>query len=174
MTRTRPMLPASSALVVLLSVLLLSPAAHARADGENACLSDARRLCADFPPGSGRVYFCLRSSWNQLSQGCRDLLDWSQRRANEVALECQGDAFAWCQGVPAGKGRLYACLAGHRDDISSECRKALAQVDWFLSSCGSDAERLCPGVPRGEGAVIACLVTRKDALSPACQAVFWP
>jgi hypothetical protein len=160
-----------SVAVVLLAAVLASPLP---ARGEDACLSDARRLCSATPPGDGRVYFCLRSSWNQLSDGCRALLDWSQKRANELALDCQADAFAWCQGVPAGKGRLYACLASHHDAISSECKKALATLDWFQSACGADRARLCPQVPVGDGGILACLVTRRDALSPSCQAVFWP
>jgi hypothetical protein len=144
------------------------------ASAEDACRDDAKRLCSTIPVGQGRIYYCLRSSWNQLSGGCQQLLDWSRTRANEVALDCQADAFAYCQGVPAGKGRLYACLAGHRDQISSECRKALTAVDWFNSACGADRERLCAGVPVGDGGVIACLVTARERLSPACQAVFWP
>ena len=144
------------------------------ASAEDACLADAKRLCSTIPTGQGRVYYCLRSSWNQLSDGCQQLLDWAQKRANEVALDCQADAFSYCQGVPAGKGRLYACLAGHRDQISSECKKALTAVDWFNSACGADRDRLCSGVPAADGGVIACLVTARERLSPACQAVFWP
>ena len=170
MDRNRSTFRASLAVAVLLAVACLPGAASA----EDACLDDARRICPDVTPGSGRVYYCLRSSWNQLSGGCQQLLDWSRTRANEVALDCQADAFAWCQGVPAGKGRLFACLAGHREQVSSECKKALAAVEWFNSACGADRDRLCSGVPRGDGAVIACLVTAREQLSPACQAVFWP
>ena len=144
------------------------------ASAEDACLADANRLCSTIPAGQGRIYYCLRSSWNQLSDGCQQLLDWAQKRASEVALDCQADAFSYCQGVPAGKGRLYACLAGHRDQISSECTKALTAVDWFNSACGADRDRLCSGVPAADGGVIACLVTARERLSPACQAVFWP
>jgi Golgi apparatus protein 1 len=159
---------------MLAALLLLVGTAPVAALAEDACLADAKRLCAGVAPGQGRVYYCLRSSWNQLSDGCQKLLDWSQQRANEVALDCQADAFSWCQGTPAGKGRLYACLAGHRDDISSECRKALAAVDWFNSACGADRDRLCAGVPSADGGVIACLVTARERLSASCQAVFWP
>jgi hypothetical protein len=159
---------------MLLAVTLAGAGLALPAAAEDACLADARRLCSATPAGDGRIYFCLRSSWNQLSEGCQALVNWAQQRANEVNLDCQGDAFAYCQGVPAGKGRLYACLAGHRDQISSECKKALAVVDWFNASCGADRARLCPGIPPGDGGVIACLVTRRDQLSTACQAVFWP
>jgi hypothetical protein len=159
---------------ILIATLLAAGSAPQSASAEDACLADAKRLCSTIPAGQGRIYYCLRSSWNQLSEGCQQLVDWAQKRANEVALDCQADAFSYCQGVPAGKGRLYACLAGHRDQISSECKKALAAVDWFNSSCGADRDRLCSGVPAGDGGVIACLVTARDRLSPACQAVFWP
>jgi hypothetical protein len=159
---------------MLVAVVLAGAALARPAAAEDACMADAKRLCAATPAGGGRIYFCLRSSWNQLSQGCQSLLDWSQKRANEVNLDCQGDAFAYCQGVPPGQGRIYACLAGHRDQISSECKKGLELVDWFTASCGADRARLCPGIPVGDGGAIACLVTRRDQLSPACQAVFWP
>ncbi len=159
---------------MLAALLLLAGTAPVPAHAEDACLADAKRLCAGVPGGPGGAYYCLRSSWNQLSDGCQQLLDWSQKRANEVALDCQADAFAWCQGVPPGKGRLYACLAGHRDQISSECKKALAAVAWFNSACGADRDRLCAGVPSADGGVIACLVTARERLSASCQAVFWP
>jgi hypothetical protein len=159
---------------VLVAAALAIVSTALPAAAEDDCLADAGRLCSATPAGDGRTYFCLRSSWNQLSTGCQALLDWAQKRANEVTLDCQGDAFAYCQGVPPGQGRLYACLAGHRDQISSECKKGLALVDWFTRSCGADRARLCAGIPAGDGGVIACLVTRRDQLSPACQAVFWP
>ena len=158
----------------ILVAVVLAAMAPSPSPAEDACLADAQRLCTATPPGDGRVYFCLRSNWNQLSDGCQKLLDWSRQRANEVALDCQADAFSWCQGVPAGKGRLFACLAGHRDQLSSECRKAMAGVEWFNSACGADRERLCSGVPVIDGGAIACLVTARERLSPACQAVFWP
>jgi hypothetical protein len=159
---------------VLVAAVLAIASTALPAAAEDACLSDAKRLCSATPAGEGRVYFCLRSNWNQLSEGCKALLDWARKRANEVTLDCQADAFAYCQGVPPGQGRLYACLAGHRDQISSECKKGLELVDWFTRSCGADRARLCPGIPSGDGGAIACLVTRRDQLSPACQAVFWP
>lgn len=159
---------------VLVAAVLAIASTALPAAAEDDCLSDAGRLCSATPAGDGRTYFCLRSNWNQLSKGCQALLDWSRQRASEVTLDCQGDAFAYCQNVPTGQGRLYACLAGHRDQISSECKKGLALVDWFTRACGADRARLCAGIPAGDGGVIACLVTRRDQLSPACLAVFWP
>ncbi len=173
MTGYRPPLPA--ALLLALAALAGGLAAvPGSARAEDACLSDAKRLCPDVKPGSGRIYYCVKSNWNQLSEGCQALLNWAQQRANEVTLDCQADAFSWCGNVPAGKGRLFSCLAGHRDQISDTCKKALAAVDWFNSACGADRARLCSGIDPGDGGVLACLVTARDRLSPSCQAVFWP
>ena len=148
--------------------------AGAPALAEEPCAADAARLCAGIPPGEGRIYYCLQSNWNDLSDGCKTLLDWSRQRAREVGLDCQADAFAWCQGVPPGKGRIFACLASHRQQVSSQCQDALARVDYFVSACSGDAARLCPGMPPGQGAVLACLLTQRDRLSDPCRKVFWP
>ncbi|HZY06002.1 MAG TPA: cysteine rich repeat-containing protein [Anaeromyxobacteraceae bacterium] len=158
---------------VALSLLLAAlPAGPARAD--DACAADAAKVCAGIPAGEGRVYYCLRSNWSRLSEGCQKTLDWSRQVSQEVALDCQADAFSWCQGVPAGRGRLFACLASHRADLSSTCRDAMSRVDAFVAACSADASRLCAGIPKGEGAVLACLVSQPDKLSPGCRAIFWP
>ena len=154
--------------------LLCAALSAAPTAADDACAADAARVCAGFPPGEGRVYYCLRSNWDRLSEGCKKTLDWAQQVSQDLALDCQADAFSWCQGVPAGKGRLFACLASHRADLSSRCRDALVRVDLFVAVCSGDAARLCPGTPRGQGALLACLVSQPDKLSPECRAVFWP
>jgi hypothetical protein len=40
-----------------------------------ACGDDAKRLCADVEPGSGRISHCLRDHKADLSSNCRDGLD---------------------------------------------------------------------------------------------------
>ena len=157
-----------------LGLLLAALSAAAPARAEDACADDAARICAGIPPGEGRIYYCLRSNWNRLSEACQKTLDWAQQRAKDVGLDCQADAFSWCQGVPPGQGRLFACLVSHRDQLSSRCQDALARVDTFISACSGDAGRLCPGIPKGQGAVLACLVSQRDKLSNECRAVFWP
>jgi Golgi apparatus protein 1 len=158
----------------LLAGALAGALAAGPARAEQACAADATRLCSSIPPGSGRVFFCLQSNWNDLSSECQKTITWAQNLVNEVTLDCQADAFAWCQGVPRGQGRVYACLASHRDEISSTCTKALATMGWFTKACSGDAARLCPGVPPGEGALLTCLVTQRNQLSDGCKAVFWP
>ena len=40
-----------------------------------ACRADFRKFCADVPPGSGRIAQCLLAHKDNLSRGCRDILD---------------------------------------------------------------------------------------------------
>jgi len=162
--------PRVAAALALAALAVAAPEARA----QQPCAVDAGRLCAGIPPGDGRIYFCLKSNWNALSDGCRTLLDWSYQQARNVALDCQADVFAYCQGTPPGKGRVLGCLLSHREQISSQCQGALAQVDAFVSGCGADAARLCPGMPKGDGAVLACLMTQREKLSDSCRALFWP
>ena len=157
-----------------LGLLLAALTAVAPARADDACADDAAKVCAGIPAGQGRIYYCLRSNWNRLSEGCRKTLDWAAKVAQDVGLDCQADVFSWCQGVPAGQGRLFACLASRREQLSSGCQDALARVDAFVAACSGDASRLCPGIPKGQGAVLACLVSQRDKLSAECRAIFWP
>jgi len=159
---------------IALGLALCASAFSAPARAEEPCATDARKLCAGIPPGDGRTYFCLKSHWNDLSDGCQQLMNWSQQRAYDVGLDCQADTFAWCQGVPPGQGRLFACLMSHRDSISSQCKEALTRVSDFNAGCSADAARLCPGMPPGGGAILTCLLSQRNQLSASCQAVFWP
>ncbi len=161
-----------SATTLGLLLACLSAVAPARAD--DACADDAAKVCAGIPAGEGRIYYCLRSNWDRLSQPCRKTLEWAAKAAQEVGLDCQADAFSWCQGIPSGQGRLFACLASRRDQLSSTCQDALARVDAFVAACSGDVARLCPGIPKGQGAVLACLVSQRDKLSSECRSIFWP
>jgi len=171
---SRPMRKRSARSLAALAIgaLALSPGA---ARPEEVCAADAARLCAGIPPGEGRIFYCLKANLDRLSDGCQAVVRWAEERAYDVALDCQADIFAWCQGVPPGRGRVFSCLMSRRDSVSSQCRDALTRVSAFASACGGDALRLCPGLTASQGAaVLVCLVARKDELSPQCQAVLWP
>jgi hypothetical protein len=47
---------------------------------------------------------------------------------NEVRAACQADAQNLCPGVPAGGGRILACLAQHKDAVSDACKQALIKA----------------------------------------------
>jgi hypothetical protein len=41
---------------------------------------------------------------------------------------CAADVGKLCQGVQPGGGRIHACLASHRGELSEACRTALDQA----------------------------------------------
>jgi hypothetical protein len=146
--------------------LALALAAPARAAA--GCEDDAKRLCQNVPAGGSRVFVCLQTSWNKLSDDCRATMTDAQRMAREVALDCQGDVFAWCQGVVAGEGRVLTCLVTHADDLSSGCLDALAGIRQFQDACTGDVAAVCPGVQAGGGRIVACLLAQRQRLSSPC------
>ena len=44
---------------------------QARRAMRQACAEDIRTLCAGFVPGGGKIMMCLRSSGEQVSDGCK-------------------------------------------------------------------------------------------------------
>jgi len=45
-----------------------------------------------------------------------------------VRQACQADIQKLCTGVQPGGGRIRACIAQHRDELSPPCREALASA----------------------------------------------
>ena len=46
-----------------------------------------------------------------------------------LAEACRGDHDKFCAQVPAGKGRVHACLRRHRAQLSQACRKEELQLE---------------------------------------------
>ena len=42
----------------------------------------------------------------------------------EVQEACQYDISKFCMDVPAGQGRVHACLRSHLDELSDKCRES--------------------------------------------------
>lgn len=42
---------------------------------QEACGDDIRTMCADIPPGEGRIFSCLKSEADDVSSACRTELD---------------------------------------------------------------------------------------------------
>ncbi|HUL46834.1 MAG TPA: cysteine rich repeat-containing protein [Steroidobacteraceae bacterium] len=60
-----------------------------------------------------------------------------------VRAACAADFKRFCSEVQPGGGRIRACIAQHRDELSDGCRDALQR---------SRAHRLPPRNPGGQGA----------------------
>ncbi|MGD9656698.1 MAG: cysteine rich repeat-containing protein [Methylocystis sp.] len=46
----------------------------------------------------------------------------------EVKEKCKADYSRLCSGVMPGGGRILACFQAHKDEVSPDCRDALAKV----------------------------------------------
>ncbi len=154
---------------LLLAAAALALAAPALANGP--CDADIQNLCQNIPAGGGRIFACLQSNSNALSDSCRAVMDQARQAAYDVSLSCQADVFSWCQGIVPGQGRIVACLLSHLSDLSSTCQEAIASVKQFQSACGGDLAQLCPTVPAGGGQRVACLLLQKSQLSDGCRAI---
>lgn len=52
----------------------------------------------------------------------------SAPQATPVREACAADLKKFCPDVQPGGGRIRACIAAHRDDLSQGCRDALLQA----------------------------------------------
>jgi hypothetical protein len=74
---------------------------------------------------------------------------------------CLADAERLCPGIPAGDGRLWACLLRNQFQLSSPCQQNISEVQRraseFNADCAPDVYRFCPGTPPGGGRILQCL-----------------
>ncbi len=88
---------------------------------------------------------------------------------------CAADAARICPGLPAGDGRLWACLVRNQFSLQADCQRTVQEVQRraseFNADCAADVYRFCPGTQPGGGRVIECLshhVGRRE-LSTNCE-----
>ena len=153
-------------------------AAASPAAAEGPCVADARRLCPDVPVGDGRILACFRARWYDVSSACQQVVQEVEGRARQLHAACAGAVWQYCPGVPAGDGRLLACVSARWNDLSSSCRDAVAEAaerrQRFGAACAGDIARFCPGVPQGGGTVFGCLKLHEDAVTTACRDAMRP
>ena len=101
----------------------------------NGCKSEIETYCKTVTPGEGRVLACLYAHQDKLSGKCEfALYDAAVRLERAVAAlsyaanECEDDLDKYCQGVPAGEGRLLECIDKNEAKVSSRCKQALKDV----------------------------------------------
>ncbi|MGA8863442.1 MAG: cysteine rich repeat-containing protein [Gallionella sp.] len=113
---------------VLAGVLCLAIATGASAQ-QNAkpCAEDAARLCVGIQPGGGRLARCLKEHAAELSPACKKSIAKAKRKAAKWKQACKQDAQTLCEGVKAGGGRIVQCLKQHQDELTMECREAMAK-----------------------------------------------
>jgi cysteine rich repeat protein len=92
------------------------------------CEADARKLCADTPPGEGRLLRCLKDNESFLSQSCQSAFNRVRLERSKIQASCAGDVGRFCHDVPEGSGRVLACLRKHEQELTSDCRDVLGKL----------------------------------------------
>ena len=86
---------------------------------------------------------------------------------------CLEDAQRLCGQVPQDGDWVGACLDGHRDAVSADCRKHLdtvaSDVSRMETDCSGDLNRLCGDTVSTAGARLSCLFDHYGALSKKCR-----
>ncbi len=90
--------------------------------GKGVCKADIDKFCKGVKPGAGRIWTCLRSNEDRLSEACRARIAQVQEKGKEFRQACQGDVQKFCKEVPPGKGRIVSCLKSHEAELSNPCR----------------------------------------------------
>jgi len=119
-------------------VLLVSPVMAQQslvqtvADG---CKEEINTYCKTVTPGEGRVLACLYAYGDKLSGKCEyalyDAADQLERAVAALAYavhECEPDLAKYCRDVPAGEGRILACLQKNDAQVSTRCKQARKDV----------------------------------------------
>ncbi|MEW6268205.1 MAG: cysteine rich repeat-containing protein [Thermodesulfobacteriota bacterium] len=88
-------------------------------------------------------------------------------------MPCAADIATLCKDVPAGGGRIQACLEENEAKVSSACRAKIdslaGEVKLAAVVCRWDIGRLCSDVVPGKGQLASCLERHEDDLSPECR-----
>ena len=122
---------------------LLAAAAPAHADLMTSCAAEVGRYCADVDHGRGRMTACLASRWDELGAQCQSavqsatrhpLVPGSARRIFDPSFRaalpavCQPAAARVCPDVPAGDGRVFACLYARSSQVGADCTSEAEQT----------------------------------------------
>jgi len=90
-------------------------------EGKGVCKADIEKFCKDIKPGGGRIWACLKSNGDRLSQECANHIALAREKSREFRQACKGDAEKFCKGIAAGKGRIVSCLNSHAAELSEAC-----------------------------------------------------
>jgi hypothetical protein len=157
-TRTTVRGGAASALLLLLLLgaaaapaLAQQPSQEQVAAIRQSCRSDYIEHCSGVPTGGAAALDCLRQNEAQLAPACRQAVDGgggaaarpgppaaggaggggmaAHGDAMEIFREeCGGDVRRLCRGMFPGGGRIIACLAENREQLSPSCRSAMMEL----------------------------------------------
>ncbi|HUI24682.1 MAG TPA: hypothetical protein VL403_01260 [Candidatus Kryptonia bacterium] len=112
--------------MALLAALIAPAIPASAASHDGPCAADAQKLCPGVPAGGGRIKKCLREHQADLSDACKARIQQALAERKGPHHACAADVEKFCQGVPAGGGKIAQCLKDHAADLSPECQAAWA------------------------------------------------
>jgi hypothetical protein len=125
----------------LLVVLLLAGFGPAAAQDSlleyviDSCEGDLQKYCSQVTPGEGRLLHCVAAHEDKLSGQCEyalyqaaSLLEQLTVAIAYFAQSCKTEIETLCSDVPAGEGRILACLEANGDQVGDACRDAIADT----------------------------------------------
>ncbi len=80
-------------------------------------------------------------------------------------LACRADAQKLCAGVPAGGGRIAACLRENEAKLTPSCQAQLGA----LEACAAEIKKLCPQA-QDESSLRQCAKEKHSEISAGCRA----
>jgi hypothetical protein len=100
--------------------------------------------------------------------------------ADSLKKACNKELTTFCKGVPAGEGRILACLYAFEDKVSDKCINALydaadeldaamTALKYAATECKGDLQKFCAEVKPGQGRALACLDKHEKDVSQACK-----
>ncbi|WP_156953253.1 cysteine rich repeat-containing protein [Afifella pfennigii] len=124
---------AALAAVLLVAAMPLSGASAASVF--EACSEELTSYCGEVTPGNGRIAACLYAHEDKLSEGCdaaivelADQLDWFMASLTDALQTCAPDIEKFCAATELGEGRIYRCLAAHREALAPECQGVVTGI----------------------------------------------
>lgn len=129
--------------LVLTSMVLTAGMAVAEEDplseAVEACQPEIETYCSQVTPGDGRLLACFYAHEDKISGSCSWALYQASAALEElvaaiayVASECRDDLLELCGDVQLGEGRVGVCLLEHEEEVSPNCRKAMADAELEL------------------------------------------
>ena len=95
---------------------------------QGACKEDVDKLCKDVTPGGGKMVECLKTHQSELSPKCSSHLKQVRQQLKHVSAACEPDMEKFCWDAPIGKGGLASCLKKHSEELSPDCKGAIAKA----------------------------------------------
>ena len=118
------------------SLTVLSPGPAAAQSVFEACGEDIANHCEAVTPGDGRIFACLYSHEDKISESCdtvmvdvANLLDLFFELIRYTVQECSVDIEKHCQSVEVGGGRILSCLKSHKAELTSDCSNVLESLN---------------------------------------------